>query len=1171
MGKNGKNKQVVDQAQIESRDNGQNAKAPEEFLTSDDFQVVHNRRHHSKKSPDDQEDKVFLSRSRCNSSQFTDGEEDLVGCHSSFWTVRSQKLSSEDIIETVSSAAVSESAISCRQEAVHTSEKLETSSSSNGCVEVLENGSGDCLSQEIENFQKLSLNENVPNVNQTPVSESLESSLSEGNGKKLIQELESEDSKEKFLNKDRDIIVSQIVGLEENGCKTESLEKETQFSLQIEGTNDTHISASEEAISGSEDTNEAKTVGSESHSVKTHAQKKQEKKARNNKQKKCANGIGSSKIEGKVRTNSSSSDFSEAHAVNEDESKHEKDDCSKKDRKRPNKKQLAAIHEAVRKAKEEEERRKLEAETQRRLAEEAEKQAQEMQRLEQERKEKKKLKEKQKREKLKAEGRILPKSLKQSRARLAATLEAFRQLGVDVPQMGEKKPHDPALGNSKTSNRMRLDSCQSDSGTVNTTERHKSESLSSQESNKDSLSDLPSSFDSKESWDLNEIRAVEIMAVESDVGHYSCSEESDAIDEERSTFGPPKAKDIVAAKLKDSLEKSNLAKFKTGNPNTIVSEEKKDSARLRSPVICVLGHVDTGKTKLLDYIRKTHVQDSEAGGITQQIGATMIPQDALKEKCKMVKNFSSLELKVPGLLVIDTPGHESFRNLRSRGTSVCDIAILVVDIMHGLEPQTLESINLLKKTKTPFVVALNKIDRIYGWKSDKDEDIENVINKQNPTTLREFKKRSQDIVLQFANQCLNAVLFYENMDPRTFVSMIPTSAISGDGMGNLLSLITQLTQSLMHKRLTFSQELQATVLEVKVIPGLGTTIDVILVNGSLHEGDTIVLAGHEGPIVSQIRSLLMPRPLKELRVKNAYIEYKTVEGSQGVKITAKDLDKTVAGLPLFVAKNHNEIENLKLEMTDLLNQIISNVKISERGVFVQASTLGSLEALLEYLTSSSIPYFGMKIGPVVKRDVMKASIMLEHDKMYATILAFDVKVEKDAQDLADSLGVKIFSANIIYHLFDAFVNYRDEAMKKREEVKHHVVFPCILKIQSKDISISDHTIELNVMVEAGNLRENTPLCVSTKGNLDIGAVSLIEVDHQVVACAKEGQEARITIVLKEEALSKMSTINLDDEDYLISRVTRQSIELCKEYYRDEFDETDWHLMGELKKMLHVHA
>ncbi|GFT24059.1 eukaryotic translation initiation factor 5B [Nephila pilipes] len=1164
MGKNRKTKQVVNQAQIDSEDNGSNAEVPIEFLTSDDFQVVHNRRHQSKKYLDDPEDKGFLPRSRCNSSQLADVKEDLVGCHSSFWAVKSQ-FSSGDI-ET---AAASESTISCREETTNTSKELIQSSTSHGCIDGLEKGCGDSLSEESENFLKLCPNGTVPIANQTCNSEeNLEICLSDKNGEKLIKKLESGDGKQIVFEKLQDVDVNQIAGLEGNGCKTlNSQEEETHFSVQIEGTNNTYEIASETALSGSEDKDQSKIDGPLSHSTKTHAQKKKEKKAHDNKQKKCGNGAACQKTEIKVLTNSSSSDFSEVHAVNE----HRKDDSGKKDRKRPSKKTLAAIHEAVKKAKEEEEKRKLAEETKRRLAEETEKQSLEIQRLEEERKEKKKLKEKQKREKLKAEGRLLSKSQKQSRARLAATLEAFRQLGVDVPQIGEKRPRGPPLGNSKTSNRKRLDSCLSDSSIVNTTERHKSESMSSQESGKDCLSDLPSSYDSKDSWDHDKIRTEVILATESDAGHHSCSEESDAVVEDRSAMGPPKNKDIVAAKLKDSLEKSNLAKFKMGNPDATVSEEKKDSVKLRSPVICVLGHVDTGKTKLLDYIRKTHVQDSEAGGITQQIGATMIPQEALKEKCKMAKDFSSFELKVPGLLVIDTPGHESFRNLRSRGTSVCDIAILVVDIMHGLEPQTLESINLLKKSKTPFVVALNKIDRIYGWKSDKDGDIESVINKQNPATLLEFKKRSQDIVLQFANQYLNACLFYENKNRRTFVSMVPTSAVTGDGMGNLLSVITQLTQTLMHKRLTFSQELQATVLEVKVIPGLGTTVDVILVNGCLQEGDTIVLAGHEGPIVTQIRSLLMPRPLKELRVKNSYIEYKNVDGAQGVKITGKDLDKTVAGLPLFVSKNHNDTESLKSEVTDLLNQTISNIKISDRGVYVQASTLGSLEALLDYLTCSSIPYFGMKIGPVVKRDVMRASIMLEHDKMYATILAFDVKVEKDAQDLADSLGVKIFTSNIIYHLFDAFVDYRDEAMKKREEVRHHVVFPCILKIQSAGVSLSDDTIALNVMVEAGNLRENTPLCVSTKGNFEIGTVSSIEVDHEEVPCAKEGLEARITILAKEGDSPKVFGTHFDDEDYLISRVTRQSIELCKEYYRNEFDETDWHLMGELKKMLHVHA
>ena len=344
----------------------------------------------------------------------------------------------------------------------------------------------------------------------------------------------------------------------------------------------------------------------------------------------------------------------------------------------------------------------------------------------------------------------------------------------------------------------------------------------------------------------------------------------------------------------------------------------------------------------------------------------------------VLSQISSMTLKVPGLLIIDTPGHESFSNLRSRGSSLCDIAILVVDIMHGLEPQTIESINLLKLRKTPFIVALNKIDRLYDWQTMNRKDVSDTVRAQAINTQREFEDRAKNVILQFAEQGLNAALFYDNPDVRSYISLVPTSAVTGDGMGNLLALLVEYSQNMLGKRLMYCDELQATVLEVKAIPGLGTTIDVILVNGTLREGDTMLLAGTDGPTVTQIRSLLMPQPMRELRVKvcvwhvvnfikfhgtvdvfqNAYIEYKEIKAAQGVKIAAKELEKAIAGLNLYVARKLDEVEVLKEDVTRELKSALSGIKLQERGVYVQASTLGSLEALLEFLRTSKIPVSG---------------------------------------------------------------------------------------------------------------------------------------------------------------------------------------------------------------------
>jgi translation initiation factor 5B len=398
---------------------------------------------------------------------------------------------------------------------------------------------------------------------------------------------------------------------------------------------------------------------------------------------------------------------------------------------------------------------------------------------------------------------------------------------------------------------------------------------------------------------------------------------------------------------------------------------------LRSPIACVLGHVDTGKTSLLDKIRQTNVQAGEAGGITQQIGATYFPSEAIRSKTAVVNKSGEFEVKVPGLLVIDTPGHESFSNLRSRGSSLCNIAILVVDIMHGLEPQTLESMKLLRDRRTPFLVALNKIDRMYGWTPIPNNGFVDSFNHQNRGCQSEFEDRLEKTKLAFAEEGFNAELFHKNKNMAKFVNLIPTSAHTGEGIPDLLKLLVDLSQTRMTNDLMYLSEVEATVLEVKVVEGLGTTIDVILSNGVLKEGDRIVLCGVQGPISTNIRALLTPPEMKEIRTKSQYVHNKQVKAAIGVKIAADNLEGAVAGSRLLVVGPNDDEEDLEEEVMSDLESLLSRVTKSRRGVSVQASTLGSLEALLEFLKQSKIPVGCVNIGPVFKRDVTQTVPMLE--------------------------------------------------------------------------------------------------------------------------------------------------------------------------------------------------
>lgn len=766
------------------------------------------------------------------------------------------------------------------------------------------------------------------------------------------------------------------------------------------------------------------------------AAKKKEQKAKQKEKEKAKKAAAKAATADGVEEKSESTTGQKSESATDQKSESKTGAASKAkagEKKKGPSKLVAEIKKAQEAARAEEERLRREEEERIRREEEAERVAKEKEEKEKERKRLKKLKEKEKILQQKKEGTYMTAKQKERQRLAQEKLRVLQEQGLAF--VGKDVP--------KTEGRLKK---------VSNGSQEKVSNGSSQEK------ESPREEEGPECEEESEEEADDVV------------ENWEAILDEPKTAAEVKVKP-VCKKAEQVVSKLNQLNM----------EEAPPPGSLRSPIICVLGHVDTGKTKLLDYLRKSHVQDNEAGGITQQIGATFVPPKAILDHSKGVKKKE--ELKMPGLLIIDTPGHESFTNLRSRGSSLCDIAILVIDIMHGLEPQTIESLNLLKGRKTPFVVALNKIDRLYNWTSRGGRDVEDVIKAQETNTRLEFEKRTREVITQLNEEGLNAALFFENPNQREYVSLVPTSAHSGDGMGNLISLIVDYTQNLLTRRILYNEnKLEATVLEVKAVSGLGTTIDVILVNGFLKEGDRIVLAGHDGPIVTHIRSLLVPHPLKEIRVKCPFKDLKTVFGSIGVKITGHDLENAVAGLELHVARKDADVEALKQECWDRFGKAMKAIKCSDKGVHVQASTLGSLEALLEFLKQSKIPFSGVRIGPVVKRDVVKASTMLESSPDFAVILAFDVKVEKDAQQEADKLGVRIFTAEIIYHLFDQFTKYQDELkMKKKELFRHLAVFPCKLRILPQFIFNARDPIVVGVSVEDGVCIPGTPIAVPARG------------------------------------------------------------------------------------------
>ena len=903
--------------------------------------------------------------------------------------------------------------------------------------------------------------------------------------------------------------------------------------------------------------------------LKSKKEKEKEKKEKEKQKKK--EQAAKKKTAGGAKNNDQSGDKKNGGEANKDGDANESASASASSSapSKPKKKVpagLAALRKQLELQKQYDEQERLAREEEERLEkEEEEKAANELAQKEEERKLKKE-KEKAKKERLKAEGKLLTKKQKEEKKllerRRAALLSAgnIKVAALEKANNGEnadqesKKPKKVVYGKKKKKTKEELEAEQSAKKAAE--EAAKQETENGQQEDADELVD-----------DWEALLSGDEEAAVSDV----------TVEETPKEVSKPKTE---APKTEISKEVSPKPaavdpKYDLYSAAANASRTKpKGNKDLRSPICCILGHVDTGKTKLLDKIRQTNVQGGEAGGITQQIGATYFPIEAIQQKTAVMAEYEEQTFDVPGLLVIDTPGHESFTNLRSRGSSLCNIAILVIDIMHGLEQQTLESIRLLRDRKAPFVVALNKIDRLYDWQTIPNNSFRDSFEKQTRSVKQEFEKRFNEIKVALAEQGLNSELYFQNKNISKFVSIVPTSAVTGEGVPDLLWLLLELTQKRMSKQLKYvSNEIEATVLEVKVVEGFGTTIDVILSNGKLREGDRIVLCGLNGPIVTNIRALLTPQPLRELRLKSEYVHHKEVSAALGVKIAANDLEKAVSGSRLLVVQDEEDEEDMMEEVMDDLTGLLDSVDNTGKGVVVQASTLGSLEALLDFLKDMKIPVMSIGLGPVFKRDVMKCGTMLEKAPEYAVMLCFDVKVDKEAEHYAEEQGIKIFNAEVIYHLFDAFTAYqKDLNDKKREEYGSQVVFPCVLN--TIQIINKRGPMIIGVDVMEGTLKIGTPICAvkvdpttKQKQILPLGKVASLEINHESVPEVKRGQ-TNAGVAMRLDDPSSQQPIwgrHVDEKDTLYSMISRRSIDTLKDpLFRDQVPKTDWLLIKKLK-------
>ena len=533
--------------------------------------------------------------------------------------------------------------------------------------------------------------------------------------------------------------------------------------------------------------------------------------------------------------------------------------------------------------------------------------------------------------------------------------------------------------------------------------------------------------------------------------------------------------------------------------------------RIRQPIVSVLGHVDSGKTSLLDKVRGTGVQGREAGGITQHIGASFLPVETIQKICgPLYEKLSKVEHQIPGILVIDTPGHEIFTNLRSRGGSAADIAILVVDANRGFQPQTNESLKILESRKVPFVVALNKTDMVSGWKNTETQFISQSIKEQNVEVQNFLDEKIYNVVTALSVLGYQSEAFYRIDDYKKEIAIVPVSAKTGIGIPELFAVLVGLTQQYLKEKLNQEEKSnRGIILEVNDEVGLGPTANMILIDGQMRKEDSIIAAKRDSVIVTKPKALLLPKPLDEMRdPRDKFKPVEHIQAAAGVKIASPDLDGVLPGSTLYAVSDDAEIEHFKKIIEDEMQSVF--ISTETNGVILKCDAIGSLEAITEMLRRQQIPISKADIGPVTHRDILEAMATKENDRHLGVILAFNVKVLQDAETEADNNHIKVFTDKIIYSLIDTYTQWVDDDKADEENSVFKELTPISKFTFLKGFVFrNNNPAVFGIRVDVGQLRQKIPFM--NKTGKKIGIIHQLQHDGKTVSVAKTGQEVACSV------------------------------------------------------------